>query len=357
MNKEEIISFPNLGSYSTPISYLLKKLTPYTVIPAPKTTQKTLELGSKYSPDYVCIPFKYNLGNYIEALENGATILFQAGGGCRYGYYSEVQEKILKDLGYNFDFYSLVDVDHFKVKYMYKIFKEINPKLSFLKFARYALITLLMIYYMDKLDEIIRKNIGFEIEKGTFHKERENFLKELENTKGFHHLHKIYKKYKKKFLTIPIKKPTNCIRIGIIGELYTAMEPFATYFLEEELAKMNIEIKRFTNVTYLLFTKALSTKKMLRKIFKYCHYPLGADGMDNVYRANYLIENEYDGIIHTKPFGCTPEIGAIPIIDKVCKKHNMPIIYFSFDSETSEVGISSRLEAFYDMIVAKKEQK
>jgi len=357
MNKEEIISFPHLGSYSVPIQYLLKKLTPYKVMEAPKITKRTLELGTKYSPDYVCIPFKYNLGNYIEALENGATILFQAGGGCRYGYYAEVQEKILKDLGYQFDFYSLVDTDHFKVFYMYKIFKEINPKLSFFKFARYALITLKMIHDMDKLDIIIRKNIGFEKEEGSFKKERENMLKELANVKGFFSLRKVYRKFKKKFLRIPIQKDEDCMKVGIIGELYTAMEPFSTYFLEEELAKMNIEIKRFTDVTYLLFKKALQTKKMLRKISKYCHYSLGADGMDNVYRAKWLIEHEYDGIIHTKPFGCTPEIGAIPIIDKVCKEEGMPIIYFSFDSETSEVGIKTRLEAFYDMLLAKKEQK
>ena len=79
--------------------------------------------------------------------------------------------------------------------------------------------------------------------------------------------------------------------------------------------------------------------------------------MDNVYRSLYLIENHYDGIIHTKPFGCSPEITAIPIIDKVCKEYNMPIIYFSFDSETSEVGVKTRLEAFYDMLQAKKGDK
>ena len=45
------------------------------------------------------------------------------------------------------------------------------------------------------------------------------------------------------------------IKLGekVIGELYTAMEGYSTYFLEEELAKMNIEIKRFTNLSYLLF--------------------------------------------------------------------------------------------------------
>lgn len=357
MDKKEIISFPHLASYSTPIAYLLKKLTPHEVMAPPQITKKTLEIGSKYAPDSVCIPFKYNLGNYIEALDNGATILIQAGGGCRYGNYAEVQEKILKDLGYDFKFYSLVDTDRFKASYMFKVFRQLNPKLSFFRFVRYSLLTLLMVIFMDELDKIIRKNIGFEKEKGTFKRVREEMLKELEETRGYIHLFKIYKKYKNKFKKIEIQKNSNCLKIGIIGELYTAMEPFSTFFLEEELARNNIEIKRFTNATYLLFVKGLVAKRYLKKVKKYCHYKIGADGMDNVYRSLYLIDNGYDGIIHTKPFGCTPEITAIPIIDKICKEHSMPIIYFSFDQETSEVGVKTRLEAFYDMLQAKKEEK
>lgn len=355
--RQEIISFPHLGDYQTPISYMLKNTTNHIIKPAPKITKKTIAIGSKYSPDYVCIPFKYNLGNFIEALDDGATILLQAGGGCRYGYYAEVQEKILRDLGYDFKFFNLTNTDHLTIPYFYKIFKELNPHLSFFKFAKYGLTSIFMVFYMDKIDEIIRKNIGFEKESGSFKKLKEEMLKDYLNVKGLFSLTRKYFNYKRKFKKIKIDKPDNCMKVGIIGELYTAMEPFATYFLEEELAKMNIEIKRFTNVTYLLFLKKFHIKRMLRKIRKYCIYPIGADGMDNVYRAKYLIDEEFDGIIHTKPFGCTPEIGAIPIIDKVCKEYNMPIIYFSFDSETSDTGIKTRLEAFYDMLSAKKEMK
>ena len=69
------ISFPHIGNYYIPIGYLIKKLTKQEVIIPPKITRKTIDIGSKYSPDFVCVPFKYNLGNYIEALEKGATIL------------------------------------------------------------------------------------------------------------------------------------------------------------------------------------------------------------------------------------------------------------------------------------------
>jgi len=44
MNK--IISFPHLGNYSVPISFLLRKLTKYEVRESPPITKKTLEIGS-----------------------------------------------------------------------------------------------------------------------------------------------------------------------------------------------------------------------------------------------------------------------------------------------------------------------
>ena len=77
-----------MGNYYIPISYLIKKITKQQVIIPPKITKKTIELGTTYSPDYVCVPFKYNLGNFIESLNKGANVIFQAGGGCRYGYYA-----------------------------------------------------------------------------------------------------------------------------------------------------------------------------------------------------------------------------------------------------------------------------
>ena len=354
MNKEKIISFPHLGDYHFPIRFLLTKLTKYKVMVAPPITKKTIELGSKHSPDFVCVPFKYNLGNFIESLEQGANIILQAGGGCRYGYYPEVQEKILKDLGYEFELYSLVNNDKMTPRSIYQTFKKIDPRIPLHKMLYYTPLTILMIRYMDNIDHYIRLHIGFEVKKNSFIHLKEEMLNKFYHCHGYLSLTRLYFQYKKKLKKIPIDKPKDCLKVGIIGELYTAMEPFSSYFLEKELASMNIEIKRFTNVSYLLYQKRLHRKRNLRYIEKYCKYTLGADGMDNVYRAKYLIDQGYDGIIHTKPFGCTPEIGAIPIINRVCQDGKMPIIYFSFDSQTSETGIKTRLEAFYDMLKIKK---
>lgn len=353
---KKVISFPHLGDYSIPIRFFITKLTDIEVKCAPKITKKTIELGEKYSPNDVCVPFKYNLGNFIESLEDGANILFQAGGGCRYRYYAEIQEKILRDLNYDFEFIKLTTKDRIYLKEVYKIFKKLNEKLKYRTFLYYGGLTILMIYYMDKIDKYIRENIGFETEKNSFINLKQEMLESFSKTRNYRSLTKLYIHYKRKFKKLKINK-NNPLKIGIIGELYTAMEPFSTYELEKKLAKNNIEIKRFTNLSYLLWQKALLKKHLLKKCKKYCKYSLGADGLDNVYRSIYLGKKKYDGIIHTKPFGCTPEIGAIPIIKNVCHDYKIPIIFFSFDTEQEDGGVDTRLEAFFDLLKYRKEKK
>src|SRR6056297_606287 len=100
------VSFPHMGNYWVVIKPLAELVSDEVILPPP-ITKRTIELGSAHSPESVCVPFKYNLGNYIEALDKGANILIQAGGGCRLGFYGEPQEEILKSLGYEFDFIKL----------------------------------------------------------------------------------------------------------------------------------------------------------------------------------------------------------------------------------------------------------
>lgn len=348
------ISFPQLGDYKVPITYLLEKCTNCEIMDPLPITKRTIDLGSKYAPDSVCVPFKYNLGNFIEALDNGCNYIMQAGGGCRYGYYGEVQEKILKDLGYKFNFINISSKNKITPLGIYKNLKKINVNLSFIKFLYHGIITILMIEYMDNIDNYIRLNVGFETKSNSFYNLKKRMLKSFSKNKGIFNLTRLFLKYKKEFKRLDKNIPKNCLKIGIIGELYTSMEGYSTYYIEKQLAKMNVRVKRFTNASYLLYKKKLHFKKMLRTAKKYVKYNIGADGLDNVYRTIKLIENGYDGIIHIKPFGCTPEISAIPIIQRVCRDNNFPIMFLSFDAQTSEEGIKTRLEAFYEMIKEKR---
>ena len=348
-----VIAFPIMGNYYVPVNYLFNKITNSKILKPPLITNKTIELGSKYSPDTLCTPFKYTLGTYIECLDMGADTLIQMGGGCRYGYYFELQEKILSDLGYNFEYYNLVSKGHTDIKKIYKIMRQINPKFKILKSLYYLFITKKMVYYMDFIDNYVRENKAYEKNSGTFDKIYKKMLEDFSSVKSYIGLKKIYKKYKNKIYNIELNKTNNNIRIGIIGELYTLMEPFANNYIEDMLIKNGVEVKRFTNVTYLLFKKGKKTKKYLKELNN-VKYKMGADAMDNIYYTKWLIDNNYDGIIHIKSSFCTPEIGSMSVINKLCEENNMPVLFLSMDANTSNVGFETRVEAFIDMIEMRK---
>lgn len=99
-----IISFPHMGNLSVVLKTLFSGLGCEVLTP-PSISKKSIELGIKYSPEAVCLPFKITLGNYIEALEQGANTIVTCGGvgPCRLGYYAEVQRCILQELDYQFE--------------------------------------------------------------------------------------------------------------------------------------------------------------------------------------------------------------------------------------------------------------
>lgn len=86
------VSFPMVANYDSVVRYFVECGLDAQFIMPPKMTRRTLEIGSRYSPDYVCAPFKSTLGSMIDALEAGADTLVMTMGLCRLGYYGELQE-------------------------------------------------------------------------------------------------------------------------------------------------------------------------------------------------------------------------------------------------------------------------
>ena len=355
MNK--IISFPHIGKYYIPIKYIVENVTKCKVIIPPKNNKQTIELGSKYSPDDICMPFKYNLGNYLNALNAGANILIQAGGGCRYGYYAELQEQILKDLGYEFTFINLIKNNHVSIVKMYKASKSINPKLNIFTYSRYLIEGLLLIIIMDKLDKYLRENMGYELEKNSFENQEKQFYQEISDKKlNIIKIIKIYQKYKNIYQNIKLKEEEKT-EILLVGELYSLMDHHASNELERNLIKQGIKVFRYTDLTYLLIIKRFMRKILLFKAKKYLKYPLGADGTESIVHTLDHCKNKVDGIIHIKSFSCVPEINAMPILNQICEEYKTPILYLSFDGENNISNIDTKLEAFYDMIKSKKNKK
>ena len=83
---------------------------------------------------------------------------------------------------------------------------------------------------------------------------------------------------------------------------------------------------------------------------------MGPTSSMNIAAARKYAQEGFDGIVHLKSSGCTPEVDCMPVLQRISRDTGVPVLYLSYDSQTSDTGLDTRLEAFYDMIAMKKEK-
>ncbi len=353
------VSFPRYAEYNCAFKYIVEQALGCRYIMPPALTKRTMELGTKYSPDFVCTPFKTMLGSMIESLEAGADTLLMTHGLCRLGYYGELLEHILRDLGYEFDFINLSDYDMSKKKEYIRIVRRFNPKVNPTRFLTQFLEGVRMAEYVDEITGEYYKNCGFDATKGQSKQAYQDFLTAMYTAQSRNDVEAGYRAAKRALQTVPLNKPKKLLRVGIVGEFYTAMDAFSNLELEQKLADMGVEVHRWMNVTNQFLHYGSNRfgdgQKNLRvKIKDLCQYDMGPTSTANIWYARECAERGYDGIVHIKSAGCTPEIDVMPVLQNISADYKIPVLCLTYDAQTSDVGLMTRLEAFYDMIDMRK---
>ncbi len=350
------VSFPRVAHYNSVIKYFIEVCLGAEYIMPPEMTKRTIEIGSKLSPDYVCAPFKSTLGSSIDALEAGADTLIMTMGLCRLGYYGELQEQILKEAGYEFEMINFAEYTTGKYRDYLKVLKKINPSISWRRIMSSVLEGLKMVEYIDEIEAEYYKNCGFELHKGDYKKVLDKFYLAMELADSKKAVEKGYREAKKALHEIPIDKPEQPVRVGIVGEYFTIMDPFSNLDLEQKLADMGVEVHRWMNITNRNLHYE-GQKNLSVQIKEYCQYEMGPTSTANIWCAKQYAEHGFDGLIHVKSAGCTPEIDIMPILQNISRDYKIPVLYLTYDSQTSDTGLATRVEAFYDMISMRKEAK
>lgn len=354
-NKQKVACVSNIGDYDVPVSIFVERCLGYKMMKCPSSTKKTVEIGSKNSPDTVCTPFKVILGNYIEALNKGANVLIIPAIGCRLGFYDVLQKKILEDLQYDFEILNLFEyANNANAAKIYRLFTEKNPQLTEEKFNEVLSVVVRIVIDMDKLADYARRNTAFEVKKGEFERLYKTYLAQARLCQDVQDAAKLGEKFWEAFRNVEVKRPDNPLRIGLVGDLYTVIEPHGNCNIERWLTENGIEVVRDVNLTYL--TKTLfDPESQVAKSGSYIKYYIGGNATGTIALAyEYASQNKVDGIIHMKAATCSPEITAMQILQNISKDFNLPVVYLTFDTETSEAGLHTRLEAFKDMLEMKR---
>ena len=351
---KKIACSPKIGDYHVVINMLIERCLNYKTMLCPPMTKRTLEIGGRHSPDMICTPFKTTLGNFIEAAEKGANVFVMPGAGCRLGFYDILQKQILDDLGYDCEIITLFDYIP-TVNRLYKAMNDRNPDLAREEFDSIFEIVVKVTVDMDNLADFMRRNIAFEVSKGEYEELYSSYLQEASLLQSIDEAEKLGAKYREMMQSVVIDKPKRPIRIGIIGEILIVVEPFSNCDMVKWLAEHGVEVvctSDLSRMAVAIFTVA----EQVENSGGYVSYNIGSTANDAIAQAYQMIRDGIDGIIHVKPSSCSPEITAMSILQNMSRDHNVPIMYMTFDTETGEAGVHTRLEAFHDMIVMKRGQ-
>lgn len=350
------VAFFRFSYYDIAFKFFVEQVLDADFISLPPATNRTFELGSQYSSDQVCAPFKHILGDYIEALELGADVLVQFAGPCRLGYYGELQESILRDLGYKFDMINFSTLtDRLPTEYIKMCKKKVNPNLSVPHSVRQLLACAKMVELLDQANDFYLANAGFEVESGSFLRTRNRFFDAMRICTNEREIVDTYNVFMDEFRTLPVDRPSDPIRIGVVGEFFTAPDEHSNLELERKLLNMGVEVHRAVTLTGRWFR--YNEENLRASLGDYVRFDMGPTSSLTLATALRYAQEGFDGIIHVKSSGCTPEIDCMPVLQRIAADQHIPILYLSYDSQTSDTGLDTRLEAFYDMLAMKKAKK
>lgn len=358
-----VITFPHLGNIYVCIKAMLDNLGLNYVIP-PFNNKRALELGTKHVPEMACLPLKINIGNFIQAYEQGADTILMAGGcgPCRFGYYCEMYREILKDAGYTMDVITL-ELSNGNYKELLQKVRRLSGTAGPLRLLSVARRTAILARQVDRLEKQTFITRAREMVQGKTDGIYDEFRAMALKVKGINAMADLVGITFEQLGKVEADKEFKPLKVGIVGEIYTTIEQFASFELQEKLGKMGVEIDRRVTLSDWIgehiVKKALHLPRdmMYAEAAKpYLGAMIGGHAQETVGHTVMYAASGYDGVIQIFPLSCMPEIVAESLLSTVERDLGIPVLTLIIDEMTGEAGYMTRVEAFIDLLYKRREQ-
>lgn len=361
-NKKIKVAFPHMGNIYIAWAAALRKVGVEAFIP-PYTSKKTLSLGTKHSPEAICLPYKLILGNFIEAIEGGAdyVAMISSPGCCRLGEYGACINNALVDMGYKANYIELTLYDG--IKGMYDFLKKISGKNDIILFSKAIVLAIRKVFLLDDLDAKLSYYRSREITFGEAEKHYKKCLKIIDDAMNTRQMNRAKKLVFAEMAKTEIDQKREILHVDITGEIYLVCDRFSNQDIVKELGKMGVQTRKSLTVSSFLkdaiipkaFRKGETHLQRANRLAKpYLMRDIGGDALECVSDVAYANERGIDGIIHISPFTCMPEIMSQNIFPAMRENCDIPILPLIMDEQTGKAGYLTRLEAFVDLMRRRK---
>ena len=254
-------------------------------------------------------------------------------------------------MGYEFEMLNFAAIAGRPLKeYVRTCKKIVNPDLSVADGIKGMLVAFKMIECLDAYNDRYLERAGFG-ERADIDKARAAFFERMGQATTRHEVEAAFQAGIEDLEAATEPLPENPIRIGIVGEYFTAVDPQSNLDVERKLLDMKVSLARVMNITNRNIR--YNEPELRREVAEYVKYDTGPTSTLTIAAAKRYAEEGFDGIVHLKSSGCTPEIDCMPVLQR-SRDYRVPVLFLSYDSQTSDTGLDTRLEAFYDMIAMRK---
>jgi len=356
-------TFPHLLHLDIALGVLYPTLGVEIVTPPP-ITQKTIEIGVKLAPQNACFPLKVTLANFIEGIELGADTIFMAGGvgPCRFGYYGQIQNIILEDLGYNVNFV-LLDHPRYGIRPFIRALQTMaGGRVLSSRVIKVASLAWKILCFTEDLEKE-RRALRVQVKDPQKLDEIvEGALEQLRQANNEENFQAIREETLKRLKSLERKEKEDFIKVGIVGEIYIAQETRINFNVEKILGDLGAYVHNsVSTVEYVLHTLPFTRSQEKLEAWKlakpYLKRFVGGEGIDTVGSTIRYAQWGFDGVVHLYPFTCMPEVVAKSILTAVSKDYDLPILHLAIDEHSGEAGLVTRVEAFMDVLERRKKLK
>lgn len=351
------VTFAQMGNSYIPLRTLLCELGLEPVIPPP-TSQKTIETGTKLSPEFACFPLKVNIGNYLEAIAAGAEFILMAGGvgPCRFGYYGELQREILKDAGYDIEFLILEAPKTHPLELFQKI-RRFLPRHQPHDLIRAGYMAWLKAEALDCFDRWANRIRPRETVIGETTRVQNCFYQALDQATLVRDIKKIRGEGLGQLQAIAVRPDRIPLKIMLVGEIFMVLEPRVNFQMERLLGENGVAVERtiyFSDWVYEQLFLSIVKPDWRRKYHlaaqPYLENFIGGHGVETVAHTVSASVNGYHGVIELAPFTCMPEIVAMQALTTATQELPLAVLPLIIDEHSAATGIQTRVEAFVDLL-------
>ena len=356
------LGFPRMGTSFVPLKALFEEIGAHVEIGAP-LSNRTISLGARHSPEFICTPYKYILGNMIELLDAGADTLLYIDGAelCRNSSYTQLLNDALHDLGYKFKLISTSVFEKGGIFALPQFLRQFIDEFSWYDVLRAINLALAKMNLLDELERRVQFTRPREILRGSVDKLWTEAVTRIDQARRNDLLKRVRADVLQKINQVEINRAARPVSVATTGEYYAVLEPFYNQDVERVLGQLGAQVHRaimlgdWVKLTLILDALGFRKSEIDRAAKPYLRWNVGGEGLVTIGQAVLHAQKGIDGLVELLPFTCIPEIAALNILPRISRDYNLPVMSFILDEQSGHAGMRTRLEAFVDLLQRRRE--